>query len=120
MHTGHQPQPNRPPNRLRNLPLILRPKPRILAMLNPPHLRHILAHHSKVLILQYRIDAQHIKGVLLRLLAPVLPLLLLGAGEVVGRVDVAGLPFSVDLPLVLGRAVGFEDFAWHVGGEAHG
>lgn len=80
-------------------------------MLYPAHLSHVLGHHGKVLVLQDGIDAQYIKSILLRLLAPVLPLLLLGPAEVVWRVHVAGLPFAVYLALVLGYAFGFGELA---------
>jgi len=53
------------------------------------------------LVLVDGVDAQHIKRIALGLLAAKLPLLLLGTGQVVGRVDVSGLPFAVDLALEL-------------------
>lgn len=53
------------------------------------------------LVLVQRVDAQHVKGVLLGLLAAELPLALLGASQVVRRVDVARLPLAVDLALEL-------------------
>jgi hypothetical protein len=54
---------------------------------------------STYLVLQDRIYTQDIKSILLRLLAPVLPLLLLGAAQIMWRVDIARLPFPVYLAL---------------------
>ena len=42
MHARHQAHANRPPYRLRHLPLIHIPQSRILRMLYPPHLRAVL------------------------------------------------------------------------------
>lgn len=53
------------------------------------------------LVLIDGVDAQHVKGIARGLLAAVLPLLLLGAAQVVWRVDVTGLPFAIDLALEL-------------------
>lgn len=53
------------------------------------------------LVLVDGVDAQHIKSIALGLRAAKLPLLLLGAGQVVGRVDVSDLPLAVYLTLEL-------------------
>jgi hypothetical protein len=56
---------------------------------------------SSHLVLQHRVDAQHVKGIALRLLAAKFPLLLLRTGQIRRRVDVAGLPLAVYLALEL-------------------
>lgn len=60
-----------------------------------------MAHDSTHLVFVDGVDAQHVKGIALGPLAAKLPLLLLGARQVVGRVDVARLPFAVHLALEL-------------------
>lgn len=117
MHTGHQTQPDSSPYRLCNLPLVLRPQTGVLGVLYPPHFGHVLGHDCEVLassapnfniscrcthlVLVDGVDTQHVKGILLGLLAAKLPLLLLGAAQVVRRVHITGLPLAVDLALEL-------------------
>jgi hypothetical protein len=81
------------------------------------------------LVFQHRIDTQNIKGILLRLLPSLLPLLLLAPAQIMWRVHIAGLPFAVYLALELGEPVGLLQFArrgcaWAVetdsAGEAEG
>jgi hypothetical protein len=57
MHTRNQPNPNRPPNRLRHMPLILPRQPRLLAMLDPARRRNELGQHREILS---RISTSHI------------------------------------------------------------
>jgi hypothetical protein len=64
--------------------------------------RSIKATVPTHLVFEDGVDAQHVKGIALRLLAAVPPLLLLGARQILRRVDIAGLPLAVDLALELG------------------
>jgi len=72
-----------------------------------PAIRPLTTH----LVLVDGVDAQHVEGVALRLLAAPLPLLLLEAGQVDGRVDVAGLPAAEDLALELALLVRLVELA---------
>lgn len=49
MHTGMDPQPHGPPNRLGHLPLVHRPQPIQPAVLDPPKSRHVFGDKRKVL-----------------------------------------------------------------------
>lgn len=49
MHTRHQPHPNRPPNRLRHLPLVHIPQSCILRMLDPSHPRAVFPYQRIIL-----------------------------------------------------------------------
>jgi hypothetical protein len=53
------------------------------------------------LVFENGVDAQHVKGIALWLLAAVPPLLLLGTRQILRRVDITGLPLAVDLALEL-------------------
>jgi hypothetical protein len=53
------------------------------------------------LILQHRVDAQHVKSILLWLLPSELPLLLLAPAQIMRRIHIARLPFPVYLALEL-------------------
>ena len=77
MRTRHQAQPHRPPYRLCDLPLIHQPQPRLLAVLDPPHLRHILAHDAEVRIQRRRVQRQRVERVGRGALGP-FPLALFG------------------------------------------
>lgn len=114
MHTRHHSQPYNSPNSLRDLPLINRPQPRLLAMLDPAHRGHIFTHDTEVLIVRHRVKAQHIENVTLWLGA-FLPLRHLDVAEVFRRVNVAGFPAAGDLPRdVLAAAVFLEVFGGNV------
>ena len=117
VHTGHQTQADGSPYGLCDLPLVLRAQTGVLGVLYPAHFCHVLGHHFEVLpwsaskltvslqcthlVLVHGVDSQHVERIALGLLAAELPLLLLGAGQIVGRVDVSGLPLAVDLALEL-------------------
>lgn len=122
MHTRQQPHTDRPPHRLGHPPLIHPPQPRLPPMTYPAHTTHKLSHDAEILPLLQRIHPQHIEHI-----PPVLgmrirggaaardvaaaggalaPFLLLDGGEVVGRVDVAGLETPVEVAFEVRGAVG--------------
>lgn len=49
VHTGHQTQPNGSPYGLCDLPLVLGAQARVLGVLYPPRLGHVLGHDCEVL-----------------------------------------------------------------------
>ena len=67
-------------------------------MLYPPHLRHVLAHHSKIPVEVGWSQVQGVEGVELGRFA-LAPLAHLGRGQVVRRVHIAGLPVARDVAL---------------------
>ena len=58
MHSRHQAHPDRPPHRLRHLPLIHIRQPCRRPRLNPHRRRAKLRHHREILIHIQRIDPQ--------------------------------------------------------------
>ena len=93
MYTRHQPQRNRPSNRLRDLPLIHRPQPRATAMPYPSHLRHIFAHDAEILVQVQRIEVQGVERVGRRTVSPA-PLSRFRGTEVVWCVSFASAPVA--------------------------
>jgi hypothetical protein len=99
VYTGHQTQTNGSPYGFGNLPLVLGPQTRVIGVLDAAHLGHEFRHHGEVLrasaqvrlddslatdlVLVDGVDAQDVESVALGLLAAKLPLLLLGARQVV-------------------------------------
>ena len=49
MHARHQPDPNRPPDRLGHAPLINRSQSRLPRVLDPAHVGHVLGHDAEIL-----------------------------------------------------------------------
>ena len=58
MDRRQEAHPNRSSNRPRDLPLIHRPQTRLLRVPNPPHARHKLSHHNRILFPPKRTSCQ--------------------------------------------------------------
>lgn len=98
MRARHQkPQPNRSSYRFRHLPLIHGSQVGLIAMLNPAHLSHILAHDCKVLVVMNRVYSQPINHVVSRFRPPpqFLPLGHFYTCQIVRRVDIARSPATL-------------------------
>ena len=117
MHAGHQPEANGSPYRFCNLSLIFGSQTGVFGVFYPSRLRHELGHdgevlplvsppnqprlHASYLVLQQRVDAQHVESVLLRLLPPKLPFPLFLPRQIMWSIDISRLPFAVYLSLKL-------------------
>jgi hypothetical protein len=127
VHTGHETQSDCSPYRLCDLPLVLWAQASVLGVLYPPRLGHVFGHHCEVLprvslvlarlyptsylVFVDWVDTKHINSVALRLLPPNLPLLLLCARQIPGRVYVSRLPSAVYLALELASPLGLDHLA---------
>jgi len=67
------------------------------------------------LVLEQRVDAKHVKGILGRPPTPILPFLLLGARQVMRSVNVTRSPLAVDLALVQAAALRLDHLTRLVG-----
>lgn len=133
MHARQETHPDGPPHRLADAPLVDAAQARLAPMPQPAHGAHVLEHHVRVLELVERVDAEHVEDVLP--LSPFLgggggglgvdaghretalaPFVLLGAGEIVRGVDVAGAEAAEDLAFEVGVAV--SGFGFGGGGAA--
>lgn len=130
VHTGNQPESNRPPDGFGHFALVSRPQTRIFAVLDLPHIRHVFGHNAEILeqaqsafcpgtshssrrrpktylVVVRRVDVQLIDHIIPRpgFLLDSPPLGHLYAAQVVGRINITNQP-ATSLLLLQSLAVG--------------